>query len=802
MGRDTMANNVLEVCDRLVIGNHTEKIDIPFIGAGNIWVRNSYTSETISLARYIINEAIQKTAPGQLSIIGFDSDLSGLFAPFANLTSGAAKQLELISNKKELETNLEYLGQHIQAVQNVIQGRRDTLTQFRDALGRPVESYKLIVLFMDLSTADPKFLERLAVLMKRGPDAGVSFLIIPSNNKLDPDGIRQPQYIDENICELGFDKNGHINLMDNRSKLHISSVVPPSPINPSTLVALCDDFILRLNGASLPTIYFDEINDIDMRWQYRSENGLTFSVGKYGVSDVEITIGDEINQRHNALITGAVGQGKSNLLSVIIHSLCLRYPPSELSLYLLDFKEGVSLKPFVNIGQEEYLPHAKAVGLESNAALGIAVLEFLYSEYLRRLKIFKAQDVKSLKEYRAKFPNEAMPRIVAVIDEFQLMFGDDDSTGEKVVDLLEKSVRLFRAAGIHFILASQSISGNAFLGSKKDSIFSQVPIRIAHKNSITESQNTLGIANSAAAYLRAREAIVNVDYGEVSQNRKTVIAWANEKLLQPLRNEWWKAAQHVCPPPYVYENDKAISAATARVSGRIYKSSVMPHGLLGEMIAITGEKLAVPLPSETGRNIAILGSQDAEHSNAEGIMQGIALSLAAQHERGAARFLFCDFRSRDNVQHSRTSVFPQQMLGSGFQIEKIPAASFQSELKSILEKPPQGGRAVKTYVFALGLDKWECEADIYDPPLKSFVNTAPGRGIHFIGWWVKASNFNAHVGDPQLFNTKVFLRIESDSVINIIGAKTLKWNSTENRALLVDEVEFARPIEFIPYAAM
>ncbi len=50
-----------------------------------------------------------------------------------------------------------------------------------------------------------------------------------------------------------------------------------------------------------------------------------------------------------------------------------------------------------------------------------------------------------------------------------------------IADYLEKSVRLFRVMGIHFILSSQTIGGNQILIGRMDSIFSQIPIRIAHK---------------------------------------------------------------------------------------------------------------------------------------------------------------------------------------------------------------------------------------------------------------------------------------------------------------------------------
>ena len=790
-----MGSNILDVCDMLLLGANSE-IKLDFIGKGNIWIKNTYNNDVIALARYIINEAVQNTAPGQLSITGLDSDFSGIFAPFATLASGANKQLELLGDFKELEEHLEYLGQHIQAVQNVIQGRNDSLTAFRRSINRPVEGYKLIVLFLNFSMVEASFLAKLSTLLQRGPASGVSFLIIPANNKIN--GERTPQHLDKSISVLSADGMKAVLLKPDGQPQSFATYNPPIVTN---IIKNCEEFIERVKVTTLPVVSFDEVSNTSAMWDCTSENGLTFTVGKYGVNNVEITIGDEINQRHNALITGAVGQGKSNLISIIIHSLCQRYSPYELNLFLLDFKEGVSLKQFVNIGQEEYLPHAKVVGLESDVDLGLAVLEHLYSEYLRRLKLFKEHNVKNLKDFRAAYPKEEMPRILTIIDEFQLMFGDDMNFGQKIVDLLEKSVRLFRAAGIHFILASQSISGNIVLGNKRESIFSQVPIRIAHKNSISESQNILGNSNNAAAYLRAREAIINLDYGEISQNHKTVIAWADEELLRPLRRVWWEKVKAIATPPYVFESEKRVSAANAPMDAKVLKSTNVPHALIGETISITGQKLSIPLPSESGRNIAIIGSPDAEVSNSDGIIQGIALSLAARQEK-KARFLFCDFRGKEETIETKHPAFSKAMSEQGVHIETIPRSHFKETLMQFLETVAADSEQ-KIFVFAFGLDRWDYEKDIYGaPPLKIFVDTAPEKGIHFIGWWIKPSKFKAQVAGfegSDAFNTKIFLRVDEGSVRSLTSP-FVKWEAAANRALVSDEVEFSDEIVIIPYS--
>lgn len=90
-----------------------------------------------------------------------------------------------------------------------------------------------------------------------------------------------------------------------------------------------------------------------------------------------------------------------------------------------------------------------------------------------------------------------------------------------MAELLIRGVRLFRAAGIHVILASQTIGGNvALMGAAGDGLFSQIPVRLALKNSVTESRATLEARNEAAAHLRSREVIVNCEYGIPSANPK------------------------------------------------------------------------------------------------------------------------------------------------------------------------------------------------------------------------------------------------------------------------------------------
>lgn len=792
---EVQMQNILDVCNKLDICGL--KGGISFIGEGNIWINNTYEPAVSELAQYVLFKAMEQTAPGQLSVIGYDSDLSGVFAPFAMLSSGENKLLTLISNQNELMAYLDFIWHQIQATQHVIQGRTHSLLEFRRMVNRPVESYRLVVLSMDMGLVSNELRSKLSLLMRTGPAYGVSFLIISTTFMLiqtqsGKDFTLSVNAIAPNITVLEVSGNT-VSEASNKNPVKLESL--PA----ETIIAECEKYTERVRTAQLPVVLFSELHNMEQEWNRSSVDGLTFAIGKYGVNDVEITIGDEINQRHNMMITGAVGQGKSNLISAIIHSLCFRYSPKELRMYLLDFKEGVTFKPFSNIGQEDYLPHAVALGLESDANFGLAVLKTLFEEYQKRMKLLKSYNLKSIKEYRTKYPDAEMPRIVVVIDEFQMMFGEEGNIGQETADLLEKSVRLFRAAGIHFILASQTLNGNLTLAYKLDSIMAQIPIRVALKNSLSESHQILGLNNSAAAFLRPREAIVNLDYGEISQNKNTVIAFADEKILKNIRYRWWQNSHDSYPAPHVFENERRLTIARAiNTILEMQTTTLPPAAILGEKISVNGDPVIIPFADEPGRNIAIIGSSDSEVNQAVGMMQSVALSLALQHKANS-RFVFFDFGNEGVDLTNTYAEFANLMSTYGAQIETKRSEEFETVIKELIELPDNQ----KVYVFGISMDRWQYEQDPYGQgsPLKVFVETGPAKGKHFIGWWTKASSYSAQVSgfsNSDAFNSKVFLRIDERTVQSMTSPFT-KWMAQENRGLISDPIEFADEMAFVPY---
>jgi ftsK/spoIIIE family protein len=768
------------VCEQVDFG--AGRID--FIGLDNIWIDESLTDNSSSkLVQHLIAQALLETTPGQLEIITYDDTLSGLAAPFQDINNGGERLLRVINESSELLECLSFLRYHVQGVTNVIQGRAPTLTEFRHMIGYPIEGYKLVVLSTDFDLLDEEIQNAVRTLAKAGPRNGVSFIIHSTSLGVNEFLLGLFQRI-----SLSGDK-----VLDEYGETLGSFF----GTNADKLIDAARSVKDQLISAAVPVVPFDEIEPLKDGWTHSSRDGITFSVGRYGMSPITITLGDEINQRHNALVTGAVGQGKSNLISVIVHSLCHRYSPDELEFYLLDFKEGVTLQRFTDGPQGEYLPHARVLGLEADREFGLAVFKHLFEVYSSRMKQFKQAGVQSLREYRMQLPNSRMPRVVLIVDEFQMMFSERDKLSDQIADLLQKGVRLFRACGIHVVLASQTIGGNnSLMGSAAEGLFGQVPIRIALKNSLSESQATLGARNDAAAHLRSREAIVNLDYGAISANKKTAIAFADEAILEPLRRRWWNGGR-CAPPPYVFDGETPLSlfsdqTALAHYSERGEGSAV---AFLGHRIDVDGSIFSVPMNHEVGRNIAIIGPANAAIPLANAVR-----SLSMQHRPGAAEVVVLDLLNANAQWEATRTKLYSDLEASGIPYRVIKYQDIEATIDELVERANGSFSLLRsdptTYLLGLGLERLHSPGQFAE-----LCRTGAANSIHILGWWMKADMFGQHVGfgGSAYFDIKAAYGLDRQTTRNFLDEPLLEWRPKTNRMIIWDAASMSAPARLIPY---
>jgi len=228
--------------------------------------------------------------------------------------------------------------------------------------------------------------------------------------------------------------------------------------------------------------------------------------------------GDPNNPKHytvghqgdiHGVIAGGTGAGKSVYLNHLIMTATKRYSPVELRLWLVDFK-GTEFSFY--LGNEEYpavLPHMDACLCTSDPDYSKTLFMGLDEYMQKRFKGIMNAGFKNVKEYnmairKGKLDAPIEPRIVMIVDEFQVIFQKADT---RVIEAVNKAItsiaKLGRAAGVHLIFASQSLKGTISADT-----LAQFTLRMCLRCDLDVSQMVLG--TPYAGNIRQRNGLIYV----------------------------------------------------------------------------------------------------------------------------------------------------------------------------------------------------------------------------------------------------------------------------------------------------
>ncbi|HET9893935.1 MAG TPA: FtsK/SpoIIIE domain-containing protein [Streptosporangiaceae bacterium] len=784
---------------------------LPLLDHGNILVSAPGGTATIGgIFQEIILRALLGTGAGQLTLSTFDPLLRGTTAPFTALRQVSDELVPpTLASPEELRGLLDELSRDIRRISELYEGVPTTLGEFRREARQPIERYRLILLLDYPTGFDDRTHGLLRTLMRTGPVCGISFVVHHDINMArSNEALADELYPLASVIRLGEPStvDGFDGLAAETGNAPGLSIIEPA----------IDALRERAKDAAAPKISFSELHPKPSEyWQESSVERVAAIIGRCGHQPVEITIGDEREQRHNILVSGAVGQGKSNLLLVLIHSWAARYPPRELDLYLLDFKDGVTLYPLApHPDQEGWLPHARVLGLESDRSYGAAVLQHLVDEFERRAEIIRPYG-DNLTRYRKARPAAHMPRIIVIVDEFQVLFEEDDDLASGALLNLERLARKGRAYGIHLVLASQTLSGITAMLSKQDGIFAQFPIRLALKNSAGESRAVLDQHNSEAARLRYRgELIVNTDFGQVEANRRAVVALADPLELAALRVSLWRLS--VSPvPPAVFNGGSAADLVDALHAG-LPADDREPRALLGMPVAVASKPFGVPLSAESGRHMSVIGTGDnaaTRQSAGAIVLQAAAVSLGYQHQPGMARFIILNLLAAGSGDQPAVSVLAEAMAALGHDADVRGAAQLietLTQLSAELTERRSGAPPIPTYLVAFGMDRAPNlripDAATFTQPidaLHTIWREGSSLGVHVLGWWRTPRAYTDQLGFEASGTVEIIalLRISGQDVADLLGP-FVSWTGPGNRALVRDVAEASEPMVVVPFAGL
>ncbi len=261
-------------------------------------------------------------------------------------------------------------------------------------------------------------------------------------------------------------------------------------------------------------------------WTKSSQHEVVVPVG-WDINHTEVCF--EIgNVQNHTLICDHSGSGKSNFLHVLIQNLAFYYVPDEVQLFLLDYKEGVEFNAYT----DPILEHARLVSVASSVGFGMSFLSWLCKEMQERANLFKQFKVKDLSDYRK---HEKIPRLIVVIDEFQVLFSDGSTKEkERVERYLTTILKKGRSYGVHLILATQTMRNIGI----SDIIKAQIANRIALPMDADDSAKILD--DDAACELVRPEGIFNNNGGHQKYHTKMSIPKAPdvESFIKKIHGEF------------------------------------------------------------------------------------------------------------------------------------------------------------------------------------------------------------------------------------------------------------------------
>lgn len=299
-------------------------------------------------------------------------------------------------------------------------------------------------------------------------------------------------------------------------------VFEPEMKNPANLNMIIDAIEKKAANIKPQVVSFDQMLEDMMTlgeyWNGSTIDGITIPIGRKGAGAkgiVNFNIAGKTAD-YFAMIGGRPGYGKTVLLHDIICNGAIIYPPQELEFYLIDCTNGTGFKPY------EHLPHARFISITKQREYTDSAIGYLVNEMYRRAELFKkageqtGEAVEKIEKYRT-VTHVVLPRILVIIDEFQVLLEKKDSSVSNSVSIkigrtLEKIIREGRKYGISIVFCTQSFT-DIYLNTDL------ITLRIAFNLKESDSIKVLGSGNDAAAHLTKKgEAILNNSNGEKEAN--------------------------------------------------------------------------------------------------------------------------------------------------------------------------------------------------------------------------------------------------------------------------------------------
>jgi DNA segregation ATPase FtsK/SpoIIIE, S-DNA-T family len=465
------------------------------------------------------------------------------------------------------------------------------------------------------------------------------------------------------------------------------------------------------------------------------------------------------------------------------------------------------------------------------------MLRRFHDEIDRRARLCREAKVTDLPDYRLA-TGRVLPRALVIMDEFQVLFSEEDRLAREAGRLLADIAKRGAAFGLHLLLATQSPGGP--LAAYLRPVYEQMALGIALGcTQPSVSQAILGEGNDVATRLiRAGDAIYNDRRGEGANPVMRIAILPTRDRLELIADIRALAAGQEYPPPASFDPDApaefapgpavpapavpapavpapavpAPAVPAPAVPGSAVPGSAVPgpavRAWLGEAIEIKPATTAT-FERYPRSNLLIVGSEGHGH----GLLLATLLSAAVQRSPAHAYFTIAEFTRPSSAFHGFFA--PVADLPHEVRIaDRRTAADALDDLIDDLDArlAGTGGTAQPERFFLVaGMHRWHellAEGDYGRPSetsarLVRLADKGPDAGIHVVAWadgYTTAERALRRAGIGY-FGLRAVLRMlspaESDALLGVPAAASLD----DDRALYRDTEWPAEQVaKFKPYS--
>jgi len=568
------------------------------------------------------------------------------------------------------------------------------------------------------------------------------------------------------------------------------------PHNFEKVVALINGKKEKKNKLSFVHSYEQQLKE-DNIWQANSSDELKIPIGFVNPQTIQYLQFGKYTNDYFGLIGGLPRMGKTNLLHNIILWGAMEYSPLELNYYLIDCKNGTGFNAY------KQLPHVKILSISNDREFGASSLDSLVQEMYMRADVFKNAStekgvlIENIQTYR-RLTGEKMPRILAIVDEFQVLFENEDKVARMIRSTLNKLFREGPAFGISIILSSQGIGG-------VDVPIKNITWRLSFRLlSDIESQRIIG-NDGALKLTRVGNAIINNQNGSKSSNINFQVALLGDEIYQfvnALRDRYNKKYPDIPLVQFISDGDS---------NGHVERNNEFMQNLktdnfkvndrfcdvfIGEPAFIRDKHAFIRIRRQQGSNVVLVGK---DTKSALTIISLMNYMLAKQSSPNSS-FHIVDCFNIDNDYAEKLEFLKQYLPNLEVSYSRNIADAVQrvyTELENRIAEESKGehveGRICLSMIYMQNCRTLKKEGYNISPVTKQLIRLikeGPEYGIHVILHSLTYQGLMEVLDNATLNEFENRIALDSGKSMSIISESTSSQIREQGTALLQGPDEF------------